>query len=137
MNKNMMRLWLPISIAAALSACARTPVPELAVTDVPDAWTGPVDSDAALWPNVDWWTNFESAELSALIELVKANNFDYANNIRNLEAAQIQLREAGFQLWPTPNVAVNTGASTSETRWPSSRARVTASSASMHEVWTR
>ena len=93
-----------ITVILVLAGCARTPVPQIEITDVPENWQGPVQTDADLWPNTDWWNNFESEELTALIELVKANNFDYANNVRNLEAAQIQLRDAGFQLWPTPNV---------------------------------
>jgi NodT family efflux transporter outer membrane factor (OMF) lipoprotein len=100
-----------------LAGCARTPVPQLATTDVPADWQGPVQTDADLWPNTDWWNNFGSDELSELIELVKQNNFDYANNLRNLEAAQISLTDAGFQLWPTPNVSISTGASTSETQF--------------------
>lgn len=112
MNKRSLSL-----LAALAVGCARTPVPEIQPTDVPANWQGPIQSDADLWPNTDWWNNFDSDELSEIIELVKANNFDYANNVRNLEAAQIQLREAGFQLYPTPNVSISTGASTSETRF--------------------
>lgn len=108
---------LPALGAIALAGCARTPVPEIEPSDVPADWQGPIQSDADLWPNVDWWNNFDSDELSEIIELVKQNNFDYANNLRNLEAAQIQLTEAGFQLWPTPNVSISTGTSTSETRF--------------------
>ncbi|HUF74237.1 MAG TPA: efflux transporter outer membrane subunit [Gammaproteobacteria bacterium] len=111
------RLALLSLFVAFAAGCARTPVPEIMPTDVPADWQGPVQSDAELWPNTDWWNNFESEELTAIIELVKANNFDYANNLRNLEAAQIQLRGAGFELWPTPNVSIGTGASTSETRF--------------------
>ena len=48
--------------------------------------------------------------------MVQANNLDLANNQRNLESAQISLREAGFNLLPTPVVTLGTGASTSETR---------------------
>jgi NodT family efflux transporter outer membrane factor (OMF) lipoprotein len=113
-----MSRFVSLSLSAVLLiSCARTPVPEVAPTDVPVNWQGPVQSDADLWPNIDWWNNFSSDELTQIIELVKANNFDYANNIRNLQAAQIQLREAGFQLWPTPNVSISTGTSTSQTNF--------------------
>jgi NodT family efflux transporter outer membrane factor (OMF) lipoprotein len=120
MNSNFrsaLRLSSLSLLAIFAAACARTPVPEIEPTDVPADWDGPVQSDADLWPNTDWWNNFDSEELTAIIELVKANNFDYANNLRNLEAAQIQLRDAGFDLWPTPNVSISTGASTSESQF--------------------
>lgn len=119
MNKT--RITQRISILsfalAVVAGCARTPVPGIETTDVPEGWLGPIESDADVWPNTDWWNNFESEELTALLELVRQNNFDYANNIRNLEAAQIQLRQAGFDLWPTPNVSISTGASTTETQF--------------------
>jgi len=99
--------------AGLLAACARTPVPELPVTDIPANWQGPLEPTAALWPNTDWWNNFDSEELTEIIELVKANNFDYANNLRNLQAAELSLREADLALLPTPNVSISTGASTS------------------------
>ena len=102
---------------AGMVACSRTPVPEIQMSDVPADWQGPVESDASVWPNIDWWTNFASEELVDVIEIVKSNNFDYANNVRNLRAAQIQLTDAGFELWPTPNISISTGTSTSETRF--------------------
>lgn len=114
---SLVRALLICVSAVVFVGCARTPVPQIEAGDVPADWQGPVQSDADFWPNTDWWNNFQSEELTALIELVKANNFDYANNVRNLEAAQIQLREAGFQLWPTPNISISNGASTSETQF--------------------
>jgi NodT family efflux transporter outer membrane factor (OMF) lipoprotein len=120
MSKNVLsplRFSLLAIGIAGLAACARTPVPEIQLSDVPEDWQGPVQSEAAVWPNVDWWQNFQSDELVEIIEVVKANNFDYANNVRNLQAAQIQLTEAGFALWPTPNVSISTGSSTSETQF--------------------
>ncbi len=115
MNKNHRTLALTV-LAAALASCARTPVPEIRPTDVPPDWLGPVQADADVWPNTDWWTNFGSAELVEIVELVKANNFDYQNTLRNLETAQIQLREAGLQLWPQPNVSISTNSSTTESQ---------------------
>ena len=67
---------------------------------------GPVVEDSAVWPNTDWWNNFNDAELSAFIEEVKANNLDLANNRRNLESAQIALREAGLARWPEPQLTI-------------------------------
>ena len=114
MNRKFRSVVLAVSVGA-LAACARTPVPEIAATDVPPEWRGPVQSEASVWPDVDWWSNFSSDELTQLIEAVKANNFDFQNNLRNLQAAQIQLTDAGFELWPTPNVSISSGASTSRT----------------------
>jgi NodT family efflux transporter outer membrane factor (OMF) lipoprotein len=101
-------------LAALLLAACVSPVPELPDTDVPPQWLGPVAPDAAVWPASDWWNAFGTAELSSLIASVQQNNLDLANNQRNLEAAQITLREAGFNLLPTPVVTLGTGASYTE-----------------------
>lgn len=105
-----------VLLAMTVVACARTPVPQLVDGDVPLDWLGPVDSDARIWPDTEWWNSFDDDELSEIIELVKANNLDLATNQRNLRSAQIALREAGFDLWPTPNVSIGTGASSTRTR---------------------
>jgi len=99
----------------ALGGCVATP-PPLPSTDVPAGWQGPLQEDAMVWPTMEWWGNFQSAELDTLITQVQASNLDLANNQRNLEAAQLSLREAGFNLLPTPVVTIGTGASYSETR---------------------
>lgn len=102
--------------ALLLSACAATPVPDLAPTDVPDGWRGPVTTEATVWPERNWWDRFGDTELSTLIEQVRANNLDLANNRRNLRAAQLTLREAGFNLLPTPVLSISTGATYSVMR---------------------
>jgi outer membrane protein, multidrug efflux system len=102
-------------VLLALAGCAGT-VPPLPLTDVPQEWTGPRESEAAIWPSSDWWNSFANEELSAIVDQVQANNLDLANNRRNLEAAQIALREAGFNLLPSPVVTLGTGASYNETR---------------------
>lgn len=80
--------------------------PPLPESDVPQRFIGPVVEGSAVWPNTDWWHNFHDAELSAFIEEVKANNLDLANNRRNLESAQLALREAGLARWPTPQLTI-------------------------------
>lgn len=96
---------------AALAGCATMAPPPLEDADVPATWLGPVYGDAPVWPNTDWWNNFNYAELSAFIDEVKANNLDLANNRRNLEAAQLTLREAGLARWPNPLVEIGDGTS--------------------------
>ena len=101
---------------AALAGCATMAPPPLEDADVPAGWLGPVFGDAAVWPNTDWWNNFNDAELSAFIEEVKANNLDLANNRRNLDTAQLTLREAGLARFPTPLVSIGDGVAFSSTR---------------------
>ncbi len=86
------------------------------MTDVPEGWVGPVTADAMIWPAQDWWNNFGAEELTTIIANVQANNLDLANNQRNLEAAQLTLRDAGFNLLPTPVVSIGTGAGYQEVR---------------------
>ncbi|MGW8368887.1 MAG: efflux transporter outer membrane subunit [Gammaproteobacteria bacterium] len=118
MNKKLaLRVGGLFMSAAMLFACARTPVPELELTDVPTDWINTVEADAEVWPSLDWWTNFDSEELTQIIDQVIENNLDLQNNERNLRAAQIQLQDAGFQLWPTPSISINTGASTFRTNF--------------------
>jgi NodT family efflux transporter outer membrane factor (OMF) lipoprotein len=102
---------LVTSVLAAflLGACAATPLPELPAEDVPSTWQKSTSSTDA-WPNSDWWNNFQSAELNDVIALVEQKNFDLQNNERNLRLAQLALRDAGFDLLPTP--VVDFGAST-------------------------
>lgn len=102
---------------AALSGCAlQSEVPPLDQSDVPAAWLGPVTTDAMVWPAVNWWESFGDAELTGLITQVQAGNFDLANNQRNLQAAQLALREAQFNLLPRASLTIGTGASSSDTR---------------------
>ena len=90
--------------------------PPLEAADVPQRFLGPVYDEAPIWPNTDWWRNFNDAELSAFIDEVKASNLDLANNRRNLEAAQLTLREAGLARWPTPLVTLGDGTGFLSTR---------------------
>jgi outer membrane protein, multidrug efflux system len=106
-----MKNYLLIVIAAfGLSACVSINVPELADADVPEDWLGPLPEAAEVWPTLVWWENFQDDELNSIVQSVKQNNLDLQNNRRNLEAAQITLREAGFNLLPIPAVRIGTGA---------------------------
>lgn len=100
----------------ATTGCARTPVPGLEASDIPVDWFGPVDAGAQVWPDTNWWDGFDDPELTGIIERVKAGNLDLATNTRNLRSAQIALEEAGFDLWPTPTLSLETSASSGRAR---------------------
>jgi outer membrane protein TolC len=108
------KLTLAVAVAV-LCGCATMDPPPLPETDVPQRFIGPVFDEADVWPSTDWWNNFNDAELSAFIEEVKASNLDLANNRRNLESAQISLREAGLARWPTPELTLSDATSYSRT----------------------
>ncbi len=103
----MLRALSPLW-AALLASCVTVEVPDLPDTAIPEAWQGPQEVQAASWPELQWWNSFETEELSSIISEVRANNLDLQNNRRNLESAQLALREAGFNLLPTPTLTVST-----------------------------
>lgn len=113
MNKRARIACVPALLT--FGACAVMEPPPLPESDVPQRFLGPVIEESAVWPNTDWWNNFNDAELSAFIEEVKANNLDLANNRRNLESAQIALREAGLARWPEPELTIGDASSYSRT----------------------
>jgi NodT family efflux transporter outer membrane factor (OMF) lipoprotein len=104
-----------VAAPVVLGACAVMKPPPLPEGDVPQRFIGPIYDEADVWPNTDWWENFNDAELSAFIDEVKANNLDLANNRRNLESAQLTLREAGFARWPEPELTIGDATSYSRT----------------------
>ena len=97
-------------VTLGLSSCVSIEVPELSATDVPENWIGPTTEAEEVWPTLVWWENFQDDELNTIVQSVRENNLDLQNNRRNLEAAQIALREAGFNLLPIPAVRIGTGA---------------------------
>jgi len=109
-------MWRAVLPTLLLAGCAfNAPAPDLESTDVPAGFVGPQSEGAATWPQTDWWNSFGNPELSTLVTEVQSSNFDLENNERNLRNAQIALREAGFNLIPTPSVTLGTGARYTET----------------------
>ncbi len=82
--------------------------------DVPPDWG---DTAIGQWPSAKWWESFGSAELSSIIQLVEERNLDLKNAERSFRQAQLALIDAGFDLYPTPIVDFNAGASYSGSEW--------------------
>ena len=64
--------------------------------DAPDA--------AGIWPSTDWWRNFKSAQLDALIAEAQRHNDDLLGAIARVEQADAQARIAGAALYPAIGV---------------------------------
>lgn len=118
----MIRLTVPAA-AALLAGCAAVEMPGLAQSDIPLAWESAPRDGAP--PEQGWWMQFADDELSAIVAEVKAANLDLGTVARNLEAAQLTLREAGLELVPTPAVSLQANAGTD------SRSDATSTSASV------
>ena len=100
---------LAISATVALLAgCAAVELPGLAESDIPVAWDSPPADGAP--PEEGWWMQFADDELSAIIAEVKTANLDLATVERNLQAAQLTLREAGLELIPVPALSAQANA---------------------------
>jgi outer membrane protein, multidrug efflux system len=55
----------------------------------------------------DWWTNFESAELNALMERALRNNNNLQASLQRIEQARADLKIAGASLLPSADVTVS------------------------------
>lgn len=101
MMRGLSKLFV-LALFPIVCGCASTALPTLQEGDVPASWQGPQPADASTWPSPDWWKNFDSIELSELMARIESQNLDLQNNQRNLRRARIALKDAGFDLWPTP-----------------------------------
>jgi len=94
-----------------LSACIGTPY-QKPPTPVPQAWSNS-SITTQTWPDADWWKQFNSPELSALITEARANNFDIKGAMARIQQADAQLQIVGATLFPS--VDFNASAQRSQT----------------------
>jgi NodT family efflux transporter outer membrane factor (OMF) lipoprotein len=128
-----MKSPVPACILAAswlLLGCvhpASAPEPEPAV-DIPSNWSESASADAQVWPDVDWWKQFGSDELTRLVDEGRKNNLEIAAAIARVRQAESAARIAGAPLLPE----VNATASSSHTIGVGGASSYTASSASLN-----
>jgi outer membrane protein, multidrug efflux system len=67
--------------------------------EIPDKYTTQHGTTAP--PELDWWRGFRSTELTALVEISQAQNFDIAVAIAQIEQADALVRIANSSLLPT------------------------------------
>jgi len=90
-----------LAAVALLAGCDLGPDYRHPALDLPPAYRASPQSAASAWPPADWWRGFHSAELSALIEQARAQNFDIAAAVARVRQADAQVRIAGGALLPT------------------------------------
>jgi NodT family efflux transporter outer membrane factor (OMF) lipoprotein len=77
------------ALALALAGCATSVPQSLPAPLVPKSFTGPVESSAGVWPQMDWWQAFGDPALTALVGKAQADNRDLA-----VAAARVMEAEA-------------------------------------------
>ncbi|TAK50207.1 MAG: efflux transporter outer membrane subunit [Xanthobacteraceae bacterium] len=99
-----------LGLAAVLGGCIlSTDRPVLGI-DIPERYlAGPVRPEAARAapPALDWWRDFRSSELTALMEEARRVNFDIAAARARILQADAQARIAGAPLLPALNAEAN------------------------------
>ncbi|MFZ0021038.1 MAG: TolC family protein, partial [Acetobacteraceae bacterium] len=105
MIRRLFRSALPLALV--LGACDLGPEYQRPEVEMPVQFRATEATGAAAWPSDDWWRGFDSAELNALIEQARAQNFDIAAAIARVIQADAQVRIAGAPMLPTTNVTGN------------------------------
>lgn len=93
---------LAVAAVLVLGGCGYKRSAQPQVVEAPAAWDAPVPPGSAdVWPAIDWWKSFGSAELNDLVAQAKAGNTDIAAAAARVLQAQAQLRAAGASLLPS------------------------------------
>lgn len=95
----MTRLW-PWLLAAAISACTPTRVPEPAPVSVPDHWRAQAGNAASRSQTVEWWKTFGDARLNSLVSQALQANTDIAQAAARVLQARAELAGTEASLRP-------------------------------------
>jgi len=92
---------LSILAGALLLAGCATPVPQsLPLAMQPKAFVGPIQADASVWPDAEWWKGFSDAELTALVAQAQTGNRDLAAAAARVMQAEAQATIQRGALFP-------------------------------------
>jgi NodT family efflux transporter outer membrane factor (OMF) lipoprotein len=85
----------------ALAACSTDPPVALKTTEMPGAFVAPITKADQAWPSANWWTGFNSQELTDLETTAEKNNLDLAAAAARVEQARGQTGLAASALFPS------------------------------------
>jgi multidrug efflux system outer membrane protein len=89
------------ALALATAGCISTPPPAgLKPSDVPAQFEMKAPADSRVWPSVDWWQGFRSAELTQMEQTAQTENLDIVQAAARVLQAQAQSGIASSALFP-------------------------------------
>lgn len=99
----------------AIAACSTEPPTALNVkTEMPSAFTAPTTPGTQVWPTTDWWTGFQSDELTQLEVNAQKNNNDLAAAAARVLQARGQTGLTASALFPAVDLSANASRSESK-----------------------
>lgn len=98
------RSALAVACVLVTAGCESMVPQALLPNDVPKSFTGPVTVGADVWPKADWWTAFNSTELSGLITTAQKDNLDLAVAMADVLQAEAQTNVERSALFPQINL---------------------------------
>jgi multidrug efflux system outer membrane protein len=100
MNNLLRTLSLGVSVLV-LAACQTDPPVPLKTEEMPGAFTAPITKSSQVWPTSDWWTGFNSPELTQLEVTAEQSNLDLAAAAARVVQARGETGLAASALFPT------------------------------------
>lgn len=91
----------PFFLMLLLSGCAMNSGLQAPEKTLPDQWLNQQQASAALIEQPQWWRQFNSSELDALVDQALLANTDLLVAMARVEQADAQLVQAGASLFPT------------------------------------
>jgi NodT family efflux transporter outer membrane factor (OMF) lipoprotein len=98
--KNLLRSLSLGASLLVLAACQTDPPVALQTSEMPGAFTAPVTKSSQTWPTADWWTGFNSPELTQLEVTAEQANLDLAAAAARVVQARGQTGLAASALFP-------------------------------------
>src|SRR5215470_7951524 len=83
-----------------LAACSTEPPVALKPSEMPQAFSSPLPQGATTWPGTDWWSGFNSAELTGLEASAQQNNLELAAAAARVVQARANTGIAASALFP-------------------------------------
>jgi multidrug efflux system outer membrane protein len=89
-----------LAVALMVSGCATAVPQSLPQSMQPKAFVGPIQADASVWPDAEWWKGFGDPELSDLVAQAQGGNRDLATAAARVMQAEAQATIQRGALFP-------------------------------------